>query len=147
MLRITNQTILQDSLREFKGNENFGLQVSRNNKPLQISGAYSLGGEIIYFYAHKLGYQNKVLTTYELSLDTLTYLDGQYLINPAKYFDNTTPTNVLSDGNYFLSFANSTETFYSEVFTVKQSELDGSDSFSISEVKHFENDPVFIFND
>ena len=147
MLRITNQTILQDSLREFKGNENFGLQISRNNKPLQISGAYSTGGEIIFFYAYKLGCRNKIEYTYELSLDTLTFADGQYLINPSKYFDNTTPTNVLPDGNYCLSFANATETFFSEVFAVYQSELDGSNSFNISEIKHMENDPIFIFND
>jgi len=147
MLKITNQTILQDSLRDFRGGENVGLQISRNNKPLQISEAFSTGGEIIFFYAHKLGYLNKVLTTYELSLDTLTYADGQYLINPAKYFDNVTPMNVLPDGNYFLSFGNGTEIFKSEDFTIYQTELDGSNSFNISEIKHFQNDPIFEFND
>lgn len=147
MLRITNQTELQDSLREFKGSETLGLQLSRNNKPLQIYNAYSNGGNIIYFYAHKLGYQNKVESTYELSLDTIKYQDGQYLVDSTKYYDNVTPTNVLPDGNYFLTFANETETFFTEVFMVLQNAIDGSDSFNISEIKHFENDPIFIFND
>jgi hypothetical protein len=147
MLRITNQTELQDSLREFKGNENFGLQVSRNNKPLQIYSAYSLGGSITFFYAYQLGYKGKVLKTYELSLDTLIYSDGQYLINPAKYFDNVTPANILPNGNYCLSFGNGIETFFSEVFAIYQEQLDGSETYGIPEVKSFENDQVFNFND
>jgi len=148
MLRITQNTELKDSLREFKGNNDFELQVSRNNKPLQIYNAYGDGSNIVYFYAHLLDRLNQVDETYELSVDTLLYADGQYYVDSTKYFDNVTPINVLPNGNYYLEFCNdSGEVFESEVFTVYQEEIDGSETYSQPKVKHYENDPIFLFND
>ena len=146
MLKILPNDILKDSLRVFRGN--YGLQFGYNNKPLQVYDAYGDGSDIIFFYAHIMRYKEKVCTTFELSLDTILYADGQYYFDSSKFFDNVTPTNILPNGTYFLSFGNVTgEVFNSELFQVNQFEIDGSDSFETPQVKHFENDPIFLFND
>lgn len=148
MLKITNSNIIKDSERFFKSDESFGQQIGYNNKPLQFYDAFGDGSNIIFFYAHKLKYQNVVELTFELSLDTILYDDGQYFADPTKYFDNVDNTNVLPNGVYYLSFGNENEEiFYSEIFQAAQEYIDGSDSFVAPKVKHFENDVIVIFND
>jgi hypothetical protein len=145
MLKITNQNIQPDKEREFQGIEKFGLQLSPNDKPLQIYDAFSIGGNIIFFYAYQLTFEKKIVKTFELSLDTLIYQDGQYLIDASKYFDNVS-NSVLPDGFYCLSFGNGTEIFESERFRVFNFQFTGG-TYTAPEIKHMENDPIFIFND
>lgn len=146
MLRIT-KGILTDNLADFKASDDFGLRVYPNNKPGQIYNAYSAGGNIIFFYAYLIGYRGKIEATYELSIDSIIYQDGQYLIDPTKYFDNVDNNNVLPDGNYMLSFSNGVEDpFNSEVFLVFQAQLDGAYAYNQPEIKHFEDSQIFIFN-
>lgn len=146
MLRVEKNTIQADYLREFDGAEGFALQISDNNHPLTIYNAYSIiGDSITYFRACKVGYKSKILYTYELDTDCLNYSDGQYLIDSTKYFDNTTPTNILPDGIYFFTFSNGTEIFNSERFSIVTQML--TSDYSQPEPKKFENDEVFNFND
>jgi hypothetical protein len=146
MLRVEKDTIQADYLREYKGNEAFGLQISTNNKPLQIYNAYSLiGSPIEWFRAKKILYQDAIESTHELDTDCIYYSDSQYLIDASKYFDNATPTNILPDGIYFLQFYNGSETFNSECFRVIAQLISGD--YTQPEVKKFENDELFLFND
>lgn len=146
MLRVEKNTIQADYLRDAKGNESFGLQISDNNHPLGIYNAYSAIGEAItYLRALKLGYQTIIAYTYEIDTDCISYSDGQYLIDASKYFDNSTPENILPDGIYFFSFSNGTEIFNSECFRIVTQKLTGD--YSHPEAKKFENDEVFNFND
>ncbi len=148
MLKITPANIIRDAVRLYKSDDSFGHKIGLNNKPLQIMDAYSSNYPIIYFYAHRLGYKGVVLETYELDVDCIYYSDGQYLINPAKYYDNVTPTNVLPNGVYEYEFMNNNnEPFKSECFQIAQEYIDGSNSFIAPKVKYFENDPIFLFND
>lgn len=148
MLRMTNQNNQPDYQRKYKASVNFGLKIGQNNKPIQIDMAYaSTQVPIIYFFAHKLDDTNRIIETYELSTDTLIYVSGQWKVDSAKFFDNITPTNVLGDGNYFLSFSDGVNTWASEAFSIYQKYVDGSETYAAPKVKYFENDPIFIFND
>jgi len=146
MLRVEKNTVQADYLREFKGSESFGLQISRNDHPLTIYNAYSvIAGAATYLNAHKLGYQNRIELTYSIDVDCISYVNGQYIIDPTKYFDNATPENILPDGNYFFEFSNGVEPFNSECFIIVAQRESGN--YTQPTIKAFQNDVLFIFND
>ncbi len=146
MLRVEKNNIQADYLREYRGNEAFGLQLSRNDQPLQIYNAYSLiGAPVQWFRAKKIKYQDIIESTHELDTDSIYYSDGQYLINSDMFFDNTTPTNILADGIYFFQFYNGVEIFNSECFKIVDQFL--AHDYSEPELKKFENDELFLYND
>ena len=146
MLRIEKDTIQPDYMRDYKGNEAFGLLISDNNHPLGIYNAYSsIGTPVQWLRALKLGYGTDIAWTYEIDLDCIYYANGQYLIDKSKFFDNTTPENILPDGIYFFRFYNGTEIFYSQVFKIVSQKL--LKDYTQPEVKKFQNDELFLFND
>jgi hypothetical protein len=146
MLRVELDTIQPDYLRDYKGNESFGLVISDNNHPLQIYKAYSsIGSPIQWLRALKMGYGTNIAYTYEIDTDCISFSDGQYLIDSTKYFDNAVPVNILPDGIYFFRFYNGTEIFNSQCFKIVAQKLTGD--YSQPEVKKFQNDELFFFSD
>ena len=140
MLRITTGQTL-DHLRMAKGYQLFGIQVGRNDKPLQFSNAYDLiGDSIVYFYANRINPANKTIEVFELNTDCLIYGDGQYYVDGSKSF-----TGNLPDGVYYFEFSNGTTIFNSEMFAISEQSFDNL--APILEVKHFQDSPIFEFND
>jgi len=140
MLRVTTGQQL-DHLRMSKGNQLFGIQVARNNKLLDIYNAYYPVATIInYFYANRINISNETIEIFILDNSYLFYEDGQYLIDRTEDFIGNLP-----DGIYYLEFSNGTTVFSSEMFAISEQSFENV--IPITEIKHFQDSPIFEFND
>lgn len=115
MLKIIRNWELQDYLRSENGHRGYGIPVSWNYKPLKIYNAYyDTNIALDYFFAVQLNIDNSIKETFVLDTSLIIYSDGQYLIDETKLFGGN-----LECGRYYFEFNNGKETFYSQVFVVR----------------------------
>lgn len=116
MLKIINNWELQDYLRNSQGRRGYGLPINPTHRLQQIGGAYYKTDEtIVYFIARQLNDSNTVIINYDLDVDLLTYSDGQILIDNTQFLNG-----ILPEGYYFLEFNNGKNTYYTEIFAIKE---------------------------
>jgi len=114
MLRIIQPYELRDYLRTAPGDMGYMTPVAPNNRPLQWQGAYSENISIVYFIARKINNIGYVETSYDIETTCITYANGQYLIDETKLFDG-----ILPEGYYYFEFNNGINSFFTELFCVK----------------------------
>jgi hypothetical protein len=119
MLKIIRNWQLRDYLRSMQGARGYGIPVSKNYMALQWHGAYSDTSRTIgYFIARQVDNGCDVITSYSIDTGRIKYENGQYVYDNTQLFDGYLP-----DGTYYFEFNDGYETYYCELFTVKEMEV------------------------
>ena len=116
MLKIINNWELQDYLRNSQGRRGYGLPINPTHRLQQIGGAYYKTDEtIVYFIARQLNNSNTVIVDYDLAVNLVAYSDGQILVDNTQFLNG-----ILPEGYFFLEFNNGKNTYYTEIFAIKE---------------------------
>lgn len=116
MLRFLKTYETKDFSRDAQYNLGYGVKICQNNRSVQWHGAYSdTEGTIAYFVARMIDQAGQVLKSYALDTACIEYANGQYNYDDETFYG----TGVLPEGFYFLEFNDGLNTFYSEMFCVK----------------------------
>jgi len=116
MLRFLKTYETKDFLRDAQYNYGYGVQILPNSRSVQWHGAYSdTEGTIAYFVARLINNGGEVEKSYALDTACIEYANGQYNYDDESFYG----TGVLPEGFYYLEFNDGLNTFYSEMFCVK----------------------------
>jgi len=117
MLRFLKTYETRDFVRDLQLNFNYGIQICPNNRSVQWHGAYADSeGTVSAFTARKVASSGEVEKYYELDTDCVLYANGQYYYDPESFYGD----GVLPEGFYYLEFSDGIDTYYSELFCVKE---------------------------
>ena len=98
-----------------QGVRGYGIPIAKNYMALQWQGAYTDASRTIqYFIARQVDNECTVQTSYSIDEGRIKYENGQYLYDNTQLFDGYLP-----DGTYYFEFNDTKETYYSELFCVK----------------------------
>lgn len=115
MLKIIRNWQLRDYLRSMQGIRGYGIPISKNYMALQWGGAYAdSAGTIGYFFARQVDNGIDITTSYAIDTGRIKYENGQYVYDNTQLFDGYLP-----EGTFYFEFNDGYETYYSELFTVK----------------------------
>jgi hypothetical protein len=118
MLKIIRNWQLRDYLRSMQGARGYGIPIAKNYMALQWYGAYAdTNGVIEYFIARQVDNYSELIASYAIEESRIKVENGQYVYDNTQLFDGYLP-----DGTYYFEFNDGYETYYSELFTVKDTE-------------------------
>jgi len=117
MLRFLKTYETKDFVRDLQLNFNYGIQICPNNRSVQWHGAYADSeGTVSAFTARKVASSGEVEKSYVLDTACILYANGQYYYDPDSFYGD----GILPEGFYYLEFSDENDTYYSELFCVKE---------------------------
>lgn len=115
MLKIIRNWQVRDYLRSMQGVRGYGIPIAKPYMALQWQGAYADDeGVIGYFFARQVDNGVDVIASYVIDTDRIVYENGQYVYDNEQLFDGYLP-----EGTFYFEFNDGYETYYTELFTVK----------------------------